>query len=254
MNKNTPSVTAFNAPHIGGAVTQVTEGGCIEGGCVEACLSTTYFGSVSWYAQLARATSPVYIEAHENYVKQTARTRCRIATANGVQTLSVPVNATPADGGGKCPIREVRITDHANWRHQHWNALKSAYGESPFFDYYADDIAPFFEKKWEFLFDFNLEIIHKMCELLDIHPDIRLTEAFQGARVAKRGDSARVVREGDLARVAREEGSARADGSLMECTELKPYYQVFQKRHGFIEDLSVLDLLFNMGNEAVLYL
>lgn len=181
-------------------------------------LHTTYFGPVSWYAQLARCATPIiYIEAHENFVKQTTRSRCRIATANGVQTLSVPVNTS--DGR---LITDVRITDHANWRHQHWNALSSAYGESPFFDYYADDIRALFEPEWDNLFDYNLHITKKMCELLQIEPDIRFTEHYEAP-------------------------------SPIEFTP-RPYYQVFAKRHGFIGDLSILDLLFNEGNEAILKL
>jgi hypothetical protein len=101
--------------------------------------------------------------------------------------------------------------------------LASAYGSSPFFEYYADDIAPFFEKKWDFLFDYNLEITHKMCELLDIHTEIRLTEEYQGC----------------------------TRNLVNDC---KPYYQVFKSRHGFLPDLSILDLLFNMGPESILCL
>lgn len=188
-------------------------------------LNTTFFGPVSWYEQLARATEPVYIEAHENFQKQTTRTRCRIATANGVQTLSVPVS-------GSGSIRGIRISDHNKWRHLHWQALSSAYGSSPFFEFYADDIQPFFEKNWEYLFDFNLEITHKMCELLDIHPDLRLTEQYEGNR--ERTSSLPIEGEGTGERVS--------------------YYQVFQRRHGFLPDLSILDLLFNMGPEAILAL
>ena len=179
-------------------------------------LPTTFFGPVSWYEQIARASEPIYIEAHENFQKQTLRTRCRIATANGVQTLTVPVS-------GSGSIKDIKISDHNNWRHLHWQALASAYGSSPFFEYYADDIAPFFEKKWDFLFDYNLEITHKMCELLDIRTEIRLTDEYQGCSFNQHNDS-------------------------------KPYYQVFQSRHGFIPDLSILDLLFNMGPEAILQL
>ncbi len=181
-------------------------------------LPTTFFGPVLWYEQIARATEPVYIEAHENFQKQTLRTRCKIATANGVQTLTVPVS-------GSGSIKDIKISDHNNWRHLHWQALASAYGSSPFFKYYADDIAPFFEKKWEFLFDYNLEIAHKMCELLDIRTEIRLTDEYKGCTFDLR---------------------VKAD--------CKPYYQVFQSRHGFLPDLSILDLLFNMGPEAILYL
>lgn len=181
-------------------------------------LSTTFFGPISWYEQLARTTEPVFIEAHENFQKQTVRTRCRIATANGVQTLSVPVN-------GSGSIRDIHISDHNNWRHLHWQALSSAYGSSPFFEYYADDIAPFFEKKWDSLFDYNLEITCKMCELLDLRKEIQLTDSYQGSAI-----------------------------DLQQKVDSKPYYQVFQSRHGFLPNLSILDLLFNMGPESVLYL
>ena len=170
-------------------------------------LPTTFFGPVSWYEQIARASEPIFIEAHENFQKQTLRTRCRIATANGVQTLTVPVS-------GSGSIKDIKISDHNNWRHLHWQALASAYGSSPFF-----------EKKWEFLFDYNLEITRKMCELLDIRKEIRLTDEYKGCTFDLR---------------------AKAD--------CKPYYQVFQSRHGFLPDLSILDLLFNMGPEAILKL
>ena len=187
-------------------------------------LTTTYFGNVAWYWELVHAKQPVYIEACENYVKQTMRNRCVIATANGTQTLSVPVeSARSAEQKGAMTIRDVRISDHNNWRHQHWQALSSAYGSSPFFEFYADDIAPFFEKKWDFLFDYNMEIMHKMCELIDISPDIRLTETYDSSPVSPSGSST-------------------------------PYYQVFKSRHGFIPNLSILDLLFNMGPESLVWL
>jgi len=183
---------------------------------IDMVLPITFFGPVSWYEQIARASEPIFIEAHENFQKQTLRTRCRIATANGVQTLTVPVS-------GSGSIKDIKISDHNNWRHLHWQALSSAYGSSPFFEYYADDIAPFFEKKWDFLFDYNLEITHKMCELLDIHTEIRLTEEYQGC-------------------------------TRNQVNDCKPYYQVFKSRHGFLPDLSILDLLFNMGPESILCL
>ena len=103
-------------------------------------LSTTYFGPVQWYQQLHRAEN-VKIERWENFQKQTFRNRCLIAAANGVQALTVPVKH-----GDTMLIKDLRISDHGNWRHLHWNAIQSAYGKSPFFDYYEDDLRPFFEK------------------------------------------------------------------------------------------------------------
>lgn len=126
-------------------------------------LSTTYFGPVQWYQKLHRAEH-VIIEQWESFQKQTYRNRCLIATTNGVQALTVPVEKS-----AEC-IKDLRISDHGNWRHLHWNALQSAYGESPFFEYYQDDIRPFFEKRWTFLLDFNEAIRQKMCELIDIQP------------------------------------------------------------------------------------
>lgn len=150
----------------------------------EALLSSAYFGPVQWYQKLNRYDK-VSVEAYDSFIKQTYRNRCVIATANGVQALTVPVERTTEPAAAedspqalKCLMKDVRISDHGNWRHLHWNALMSAYGESPFFEYYADDIRPFFEKKWTFLYDFNMEICAKMCELIDIEPHIEPTAEF----------------------------------------------------------------------------
>ncbi len=139
---------------------------------MNALLSTTYFGPVQWYQKLYHADD-VQIEACESFQKQTYRNRCLIATTQGVQALTVPVRIE-----GSSLITNSRISDHGNWRHLHWNALKSAYGESPFFEYYEDDLRPFFLPDWEFLFDFNEAIRQKMCELLDIQPRVSPTTQF----------------------------------------------------------------------------
>lgn len=195
-----------------------------------ALLSTTYFGPVQWYQKLNRCDR-VLIEACESYQKQSYRNRCVIATTNGLQALTVPV-----EGSSKDCIRDIRISDHNNWRHLHWNALLSAYSESPFFDYYADDVRPFFERRWQFLFDFNLEIIHTMCTLLDVRPTVSLTTAYEKSP----------ARLADLRTVISPKHPA-ADPDF----EPKPYYQVFALRHGFQPNLSILDLLFNMGPEGI---
>ena len=119
-------------------------------------LSTTYFGPVQWYQKL-NSGDITLIEAHENYCKQTYRNRCVIATANGTQSLTVPVERPTNVDLNRCPVRDIRISDHGRWRQLHWNALQSAYSESPFFEYYADELHPFFESRYDFLFDFNME-------------------------------------------------------------------------------------------------
>ncbi len=206
-----------------------------------ALLSSAYFAPIQWYQKLNRY-DVCLIEQYDHFVKQTYRNRCVIATANGVQTLSIPVEKFD---DVKCEMKDVRISDHDNWRHQHWNALLSAYGESPFFEYYQDDIRPFYEKKWKFLFDFKMEITHTLCELLDIKPDIRPTKEF--LPMDKTGETA--LPYADFREVIRPKRPL-ADADFVP----KPYYQVYEQKIGFQPNLSILDLLFNMGNESIFYL
>ena len=221
-------------------------------------LHTTYFGSVDWYRQLICAEGDVYIDADENYVKQTTRNRCEIATANGKQMLSVPVSIPPSfrRGMGRgCSIREVLVSEHGNWRHQHWEALKSAYGMSPFFDYYQDDIRPFFDEEvfkandWQRLFDYNLAIMRKMLDLIGIEKKIK--DPLQ--LPLKGGETTLDVGTEDILKAVPEAATVR-DLPPLRGTGGGLYYQTFQRRHGFIPGLSILDLLFNEGPEAILYL
>ena len=202
----------------------------------KAILSTSYFGPVQWYQKLFRYDS-VAVEACDHFVKQTYRNRCVIATANGTQALTVPIEHAE----GNALMRDIRLSDHGNWRHLHWNALVSAYGESPFFEYYADDIRPFFEKRWTFLLDFNMDITRTLCELLDIEPRISLTDTFE-----KVPSSPETL---DFREVIRPKKPLPDDDFSP-----KPYHQVYSQRHGFLPNMSILDLLFNMGNESVFYL
>ena len=212
---------------------------------MKAILATTYFGPVQWYQKLNRFDG-VLVEQHEHFLKQTYRNRCVIATTQGVQTLTVPVEAPVGEGVAlsKTVIKDVRISNHGKWRTEHWNALQSAYGESPFFEFYEDDIRPFFEERWEFLLDFNMAITEKMCELLDIHPHIELTSSYQNSLPIGEGWG-----ETDFRTIIHPK-HPQEDSDFSP----KPYYQVYKERFGFLPNLSILDLLFNMGNEAVFYL
>ena len=209
-------------------------------------LSTTYFGPIQWYQKLYRAEE-VFIERCESFQKQTYRNRCLIATTNGLQALTIPVvrdqsdklSDTNQDQEPVSLIHSIRISDHGNWRHLHWNALKSAYGESPFFDYYQDDIRPFFEQRWDYLFDFNEAIREKMCELLDIQPKVSYTEEF-----------ASTVNNMIDFRSSINPKHPEPDPDFTP----KRYYQVYEQKHGFLPNLSILDLLFNMGPESIFYL
>lgn len=197
----------------------------------EALLQTTYFGPVQWYQKLYRFDRCL-IEQCDSYQKQTFRNRCVIATANGPQALTVPVEHNDAQ-----LVKDLRISDHNQWRRVHWNALQSAYSESPFFEYYADDIRPFFERKYTFLVDFNEEIRQKVCELADIQPCVDYTTDYQPTHDYDFRDVIHSKRP-----------QPDADFSP------RPYWQVFQHRYGFQPNLSILDLLFCMGPETVFYL
>ena len=249
-----------------------------------ALLSTTYFGPVQWYQKLNRHRC--IIEQHDNFVKQTYRNRCVIASANGPQTLTVPIERYD---GMKCAMRDIRISDHGNWRHLHWQALVSAYGETPFFEYYADDIRPFFEEhRWKYLLDFNLDITHTLCSLLDVRPDLTLSDHYIDAdeticgsggldgAVESFGGTAESLGGAvkGLGGAKGSDGAAESLGSSSACSlfvdyrdairpkhplpdaefEARPYYQVRAQRHGFLPNLSVLDLLFNEGPEGIFWL
>lgn len=204
-------------------------------------LSSAYFAPVQWYQKLNRYEN-IVIEQHDNFIKQTYRNRCVIATTQGLQALTIPVER-PSDARlDKTQLKDICISDHGNWRHLHWKALLSAYGESPFFEYYADDIRPFFEKKWKYLLDFNMEINQKMMELLDIEKgSLSLSNEYSSY-------------EGDCDTVDfREVIRPKHPGEDKEW-QPKKYYQVYQQKFGFQPNLSILDLLFNEGNEAVYYL
>ena len=223
-----------------------------------ALLQTTYFGPVQWYQKLKRYDHCV-IEQYDSYQKQTYRNRCVIATANGLQALTVPVDHSPLTIDHSpltidhVQCKDLRISDHNQWRRVHWNALQSAYSESPFFEYYADDIRPFFEQKYEFLIDFNESIRQKMCELLDIETSVSYSSGFmvQGSGFMVQGSGFMV--QGSGVRDFREVIHAKHP---QDDPEFQPrsYWQVFQHRYGFQPNLSILDLLFCMGPEAVFYL
>lgn len=201
----------------------------------EVVIPSAYFAPIAFYVPMAKE-GKVCIEQHDNFVKQTFRNRCIIAGPNGRQVLTIPVEKNPQ---GKTPMREIHISNHGNWRHLHWNALESSYGKSPFFEYYADDIEPFFRQHWEFLFDFNEAIRQKMCELLCIEAQVEFTQQYEAP-------STLATDVLDMRQLA--------EPSVLDKLACSPYYQVFASRQGFIPNLSILDLLFNLGPESLIYL
>ena len=195
-------------------------------------LSSAYLPPVSFFTAI-NSGGDVLIEQYDNYCKQTYRNRCRIATAAGVQALTVPIVKGTSP---KQLMKDVRISDHGEWRHQHWNALESAYMNSPFFMYYQDDFRPFYEKKYEFLIDFNTELTLLIMKLAGMDREIKLTESY-GKKAQNILDLRPMVNP----------GTDNPENS-------RPYWQVFKEKYGFQANLSAVDLLFNMGPEFPLYL
>ncbi len=201
-------------------------------------LSSAYLAPVEYYTKLA-TYDKIYVEQHDHYMKQTYRNRCTIAAPDSELPLSIP---TVKPDTPKCPMKDIRISDHGNWRHLHWNAIESAYNSTPFFEYYKDDFRPFYEKKYEFLIDFNEELCRMICELIGLHPNMERTEAYKTDFTSDETDF-------------RERIHPKKDFHIEDPEFVaKPYYQVFEQKLGFIPNLSIIDLLFNMGPESLLLL
>lgn len=204
-----------------------------------ALLSTAYLAPVQYYAKLY--TYPeVMIEQMDHYVKQTYRNRCVIAAPDGPLVLTIPTVKPDTE---KCPLRDIRISDHGNWRHLHWNALCSAYNHTPYFEYYRDDFAPFYEQKhYTFLVDYNEALLQLVCSLIDLTPQLSRTITYQAEPPTCVADFRELIHPKRIA--------AEVDPMFRPV----PYYQVFQERLGFLPNLSIADLLFNMGPESLLIL
>jgi hypothetical protein len=199
----------------------------IEGTVV---LPSAYLAPISYYCRLL-AYRNVLIEQCEHYIKQTYRNRCVIATESGPLSLTVPVEKVAAN----TPVSEIRISDHGNWRHLHWQALMTAYDKTPYFEYYADDFRPFYEKKYEFLIDYNEALRRLICDLLSISPNVSKTSTYT------------LYPDAEDCRLMLTPKSKMRDDYFVQ----KQYYQVFAMKNGFLPDMSIVDLLFNMGPESI---
>lgn len=200
-------------------------------------LSTAYLGSIQYYSKFF-FNEPVYIEACESYLKQSYRNRCHILSSNGLIGLSIPVESRK---GIKTSVKDVRISYHGNWQHLHWQTLVSAYNSTPYFEFYRDYFEPFYQRVFTYLFDFNEELRLLIFELLDIQQrEVLYTTEF----IKEVG-----VNDIDLRYLI----SPKIEFNDFNFIPLT-YYQVFESKFGFVQNLSIVDLLFNMGNESMLYL
>ena len=191
----------------------------------------TYFPSISHYIAMLQADLAT-LEMEDNFQKQTNRNRMYIYSPNGVQLLNIPVKHS-IDKHQK--YKDVRIENDFGWQKNHFKSLEAAYRTSPFFEYFEDGFRPLFEKKHEFLMDLNLETFELVNDALGVQFSIEKTDEYFHE----------VTNLKDFRSLA---------NGKKDTTQIEEYTQVFNEKHGFINNLSILDLLFNEGRYAVDYL
>ncbi len=195
----------------------------------ETLLATAYLGNQHYYARLL--AGECRIDVYEHYVKQSYRNRCDILSGGGVMSLVVPVHNR---GSVKTPVRDIRIDNSKRWQHRHWQALVSAYRSSPYFFHYEGRFAPFYERSYTFLIDWNLDLQAVVLDLLGYPDPVPLTD-----RYAEPVDPACDWRLG----ISPKSRLSRPDPAFTPPV----YYQVFSERFEFVPNLSVIDLLFCEG-------
>jgi hypothetical protein len=202
----------------------------IEKGTV---LPMFYLPPIEYFTQLNIYNPDFVIERHEHFPKQTYRNRANIYSPDGLLTLVVPVVR-----GSKAhkPVKDVKISYDFNWQRLHWMGLQNCYRRSAYFEYYEDDFAPFYETKETFLFDYNEKLLQVILKQLKIKTTISYTESYEA-------DYPNLV---DLRQ--------SINPKKLSPFQQKPYFQVFDERHGFMKNLSIVDLLFNQGPQSLNYL
>jgi hypothetical protein len=200
---------------------------------MSALIELQYFPPVTYFSILLKHKN-VWIEQLENYQKGSYRNRCHIATANGLLRLSVPLEKGK---NNQTTIKDVKIHNDTNWQTQHWRAIKSAYGNAPYFEYYADELLPFFEKKYDYLFDWNLDLLTCVMELFMMPNTLQFTAEYQVNPDKNITDFRDII------------SPKKANNERFKQI---PYTQLFTEKHGFIPELSILDILFCKGTEAIL--
>ncbi len=198
-------------------------------------LSTAYLPPISWIAAALQVGS-IVLEIHETYPKQTFRNRCNIATSSGVLSLTVPVKRVNGNHTKTC---DIQIDNSKNWQLLHWRSIITAYNKSPYFIYYRDLIEPVLFRKQDLLIDLNTELLKTLLKALGIMTmEILNTDNY--------------LLKPDLDDL-RDSFHPKYSNQAVTC-ELPRYIQSFEENHGFIRDLSIIDLLFNLGPDALTYL
>ena len=205
---------------------------------VGAVLSSAYFPPIEYFRVIARVGN-VFLEANETFQKQTYRNRCKILAADGVLSLSIPLIK-----GEDRAIASMKIDYSKPWLQQHKRALISAYNSSPFFEYYQDDIFEILDRKYETLFQLNCAILDKMLRLLGLKNNLTMTTEYLQEYPEGVVDLRNTIHP------------KKKSNEPLAAPNIKysDYYQVFIEKYGFVDDLSILDLLFNEGPNSISYL
>ena len=193
----------------------------------------TYFPSISHFAAIVQAEK-ITFEMEDNFQKQTNRNRTYIYSPNGIQLLNIPVKHSKA---AHQKTKDIQIENDFDWQKQHFKSLEAAYRSSPFFEYFEDDLLPIFEKKHQFLMDLNLEVFDLITRCLRMKIDYSTTTEYFHEINPEEVVDFRFLANG------------KKDNSQFES-----YTQVFDDKFGFVNNLSVLDLVFNEGKFALDYL
>lgn len=196
-------------------------------------LSTAYLPPVEYFYHLAKGEG-ILLERFETYPKQTFRNRCEIYSEKGKMSLSIPVSKP---NGNHTLSKDIMISNAERWQLIHWRAIEAAYLSSPYFLYYRDEIEAFYESTQENLFDFNLKLIRAICDAIGISPQIEFTVDFE-----KSPEGTNDLR------------NAISPKNHKLNYSFPAYIQVFGDRHAFIPNLSIIDLIFNLGPETLSYL
>lgn len=191
----------------------------------------TYFSPISQYKEIYDADEIVF-EMQDNYQKQSYRNRCYIYNSNGKQLLTVPVKHQPTEGRKK--TKDTLVENDFPWQDQHFKSLQAAYRTSPYFEFFEDDLAPIFEKKYHFLHDLNIDTFLFVADALQLDTSFKKTEIYHPKT--------------DL-----EDFRLLAERKHQPKHVTDTYVQMFDDAHGFLPNLSILDLLFMEGPNTSSY-
>ncbi len=199
--------------------------------------SSAYFPPVSYFALLSHFRECI-IDPWEHYEKQSYRNRCEIYSPNGRQALSINIQK---ESGQKTPLKDIRIDYTYGWTKNHLRSLEAAYSSTAFYEYYIDELAHILEKEPVFLFDLNQSLLQHLLD--EIGLEINLIESVH---YLDNLENYKDYRASFHPKIQHRKGEPEIN--------LPPYYQVFNQKYGYLPDLSVLDLLFNLGTETEIYL